>query len=630
MKHLVLGTAGHIDHGKTALVKALTGIDTDTLAEEKKRGISINLGYAWFDLPDNTRLGVVDVPGHMRFIKTMLAGVAGIDFVLFVVAADDSVMPQTREHFDIVRLLGVRAGIIVINKIDLVEPARIEEVIHDVRALAAGSFLEQAPLVKVSALTSEGMDILKRVIETMARTMPDRAAAGLFRMPVDRSFSVAGFGTIVTGTVFSGAVKTNDRVIVLPQGLETEVRRIEVHKEQAAEALFGQRAALNLAQVAKSDVARGSIVCTPGYFIPTRMVDGRFARLEAGVRLKQGGHIKFHLGTNEINGRIYFFENSLVQITLAEQCVAIKGDRFIVRDQGAEHTLGGGEILDPHPLRHKRKKNVHSQDVEALIQAGPEALVLMEINKAKAHSSRSNLCARLTMEQGAVLAALNTIEERKQAVIIKTGTEWYAFGNEQFARLVQSIQPGVLEFHAQHPLVAQGADRPAIKQKCEAFFGIHLAEPLFAALWTRLTDGSVFKDVSGTCALALWEAQATERDGQLKQQVRDFFGTAHFSPPSRQEAVAQARDKRAGSVIDAMIREKELVVIEGMIFSGAALETGRALLTQYLEKNGPATVSALRQVINTSRKFAIPLLNYYEAQGVLIRQGDLRILRKKL
>ncbi len=361
-RHKIIGTAGHIDHGKTELVKAITGTDTDRLKEEKERGLTIDLGFAF--LSDD--IAIIDVPGHEKFIKNMVAGVVGIDMALLVVAADDGIMPQTREHFDILRLLNIQKGIIAITKIDLVEKDWIELVESDIRELVKGSFLENAPVFKVSSVTGEGIHRLKEKIFEEIKKIKERDYNRPFRIPIDRSFTIRGFGTVVTGTVFSGKISKNSKVELLPQKRELRIRGIETHGKKVYTAKAGDRAALNIANIEKNEITRGDVLAEPGFFIPVYKIDCKLSLLKsAPVPLNNRARVRIHIGTKEGMGRVYFFdrnelypgESSFAQLRSEVPFITAREDRFIIRRYSPPITIGGGEILDPYPFR--KEKNVN-------------------------------------------------------------------------------------------------------------------------------------------------------------------------------------------------------------------------------------------------------------------------------
>ncbi|MBI4391738.1 MAG: selenocysteine-specific translation elongation factor, partial [candidate division NC10 bacterium] len=365
MKHIIVGTAGHIDHGKTSLVKALTGIDTDRLKEEKERGISIELGFAHLTLPDGLRLGIVDVPGHERFVKTMLAGVGGIDLVILVIAADEGIMPQTREHLHICRLLQIPRGLVALTKRDLVDADWLELVAEEVRTFLKGTFLEGAPVLPVSATTGEGLDALKAALAALAAEAEPKRVEGIFRLPIDRVFTMKGFGTVITGTLLAGSLKVGDEVVVLPEGLRSRVRRLQVHGETVEQAFAGQRTAVNLPGIEVSAIARGSLLCLPGTLRPSTAMDATLTLLEDAPRpLKNRGRIRFHLGTSELLARAVLLDreelppgqSAYVHLRLESPGAALPQDRFVIRSYRPAVTVGGGMILDPAPPQRRRKR----------------------------------------------------------------------------------------------------------------------------------------------------------------------------------------------------------------------------------------------------------------------------------
>ncbi|MGA1840724.1 MAG: selenocysteine-specific translation elongation factor, partial [bacterium] len=371
MKHIILGTAGHIDHGKTTLIKALTGVDCDRLKEEKARGITIELGFTYLDLSDGIRIGIIDVPGHEKFVHHMVAGVVGMDLVLLVIAADEGIMPQTREHLDICRLLGVKKGLIAITKSDLVEQDWLDLVMEEVEDFFNGTFFSQGPIIPVSSITGKGLDELKEAIINMVKDLPEHTGEGAFRLPVDRVFTMKGFGTVITGTLLSGEVRTGDTVEVLPQQIKARVRGLQVHNENVEVAMAGQRTAINLQGVEREIIKRGDLLCQPGLMDPEYLLDAKITLLESVPVLKNRTRIRFHTGTTEIFGRVILLDREelepgqtcLVQFRLEEKIAAMPHDRFVIRRYSPITTLGGGEIIDSHPLKHKRYKEDILEDL---------------------------------------------------------------------------------------------------------------------------------------------------------------------------------------------------------------------------------------------------------------------------
>ena len=363
MKQVVMGTAGHIDHGKTQLIKTLTGIDTDRLKEEKERGITIDLGFAHLTYEDGTEVGVIDVPGHERFVRNMLAGVGGIDLVMLVIAADEGVMPQTREHLAICQLLRVKEGLVALTKADLVDEDWLELVSEDTREFLKGTFLEGKPIVPVSAKTGQGIDELKRVLQALVARVPPKQLEGKFRLPVDRVFTIRGFGTVVTGTLFSGTIRVEDRIEIYPKGIEAKIRGLQVHNASVPEAVAGQRTAINLQGIDKVELERGDVLGHPGEFAPTFMLDAVLQHLSDAPRpLRHRARVRLHVGTSEIMGRVILLdrdelapgEEAYVQLRLEEPAIVLPRDRFVIRSYSPVQTIGGGMLLDAQPAKHRR------------------------------------------------------------------------------------------------------------------------------------------------------------------------------------------------------------------------------------------------------------------------------------
>ena len=381
MKQVVMGTAGHIDHGKTQLIKTLTGIDTDRLKEEKERGITIDLGFAHLTYEDGTEVGVIDVPGHERFVRNMLAGVGGIDLVMLVIAADEGVMPQTREHLAICQMLQVKEGLVALTKADLVDEDWLELVSEDTREFLKGTFLEGKPIVPVSAKTGQGLDELKRVLQGLVARVPPKQLQGKFRLPVDRVFTIRGFGTVVTGTLFSGTIRVEDRIEIYPKGIEAKIRGVQVHNASVPEAVAGQRTAINLQGIDKVEVERGDVLGHAGEFAPTFMLDAVLQHLSDAPRpLRHRARVRLHVGTSEIMGRVILLdrdelapgEEAYVQLRLEEPAIVLPRDRFVIRSYSPVQTIGGGMVLDAQPAKHRRGDAGLAAHFQLLAEGNPE------------------------------------------------------------------------------------------------------------------------------------------------------------------------------------------------------------------------------------------------------------------
>ena len=485
MKQIVLGTAGHIDHGKTSLIKALTNIDTDRLKEEKERGITIDLGFAFLNLTEDIQLGIVDVPGHERFVKNMLAGVGGIDLVVLVIAADEGVMPQTREHLAICELLRVREGLVALTKIDMVEPDWLDLVQEDTAEFLRGTFLEGKPIVPVSSKTGEGLDALLAALRTLCQPMTPRSTTGPVRLPIDRVFTMRGFGVVVTGTLFSGSLHLDERVEVLPQRETARVRGLQVHNQSVSEAVAGQRTAVNLQGLEKADLQRGAVVVTPGRFPVTYMLDVTLALLADAPRpLKHRDRVRFHIGTSEIMGRVILLDRDEVQpgeevfaqLHLEEPTVAAAQDRYVLRSYSPVQTIAGGMILNTVPAKHRRRRPQVLEQLTVLRDGtAVDALAVHLANAEYAGLQWSDFLLRSPLDEAALRSAVHSLREQGIGVAIDETPPWLLH-REQYARARTQILQLLEAFHRTNPL------KPAMftEELRSKFPG--MAEKVFATL----------------------------------------------------------------------------------------------------------------------------------------------------
>ncbi len=636
MRTLIVGTAGHIDHGKSSLVRALTGTDPDRLKEEKARGITIELGFAHAPVADDVMASFVDVPGHERFVRAMLAGVGGIDVVLLVVAADESVMPQTREHFDICRLLGVARGLIVLTKCDAVDETSVEFAALEVRELVAGSFLEGAPVIPVSAVTGAGLDTLRAELAAIGRAVPARGTGGAARLPADRAFTMKGFGTVVTGTMASGMVAVDDELELLPAGTRVKVRGLHVHGGARAQATAGERVAMNLAGVDVADVARGSVVTAPGALRPTRRVDARITMLP-GASLKHGARVRVHQGTAEALARVSVAGESGVvpiggsadvRLRFEAPAVMTRGDRFILRSYSPLVTIGGGAVLDPGPPRAGVRTTRGVARMAALqLHEDPAvdaraAMAVMAAGAGIQGVAVEELAARTGATRVAVIATLAGLDA--DGVVVVAG-EWAVD-----AAAAQAPVPGVLaglaEFHRASPLVA---GMPLELVRGRWFAG--MPQLVFERIVASLVAGGT---VSATDTLALTNHRVTlTPEEQLAFDWLDRrFAEAGLNPPDAATLAGEAR--RPAALVDRitqlMIKQKRLVRVDTLVFHRDVLERLKqdVLALKTAAGSGRATVDvkAFKDTYNVSRKFAIPLLEYLDRERVTRRTGDLRVV----
>ncbi|SPE40943.1 Selenocysteine-specific elongation factor [Candidatus Sulfopaludibacter sp. SbA3] len=615
MKHIIVGTAGHIDHGKTALVKALTGIDADRLEEEKRRGITIDLGFAHLQLTPALRLGFVDVPGHERFVKNMLAGVGGIDLVLFVIAADESIKPQTREHFDICRLLGIPRGIIALTKADLVDADLVGLVKLEVEELVAGSFLEGAPMVPVSSITGAGLDDLRKELARSAAAVPEKNASGHFRMPIDRVFSVKGFGTVVTGTMISGSVEKEREVEVYPAGRHLRVRGVEVHGSKAERAVAGQRTALNLADIEAADLKRGDVLSEPGLFAAVQHLDCRLDLLDSAKPLKHRAPVHFHSGTAEIEAEVRLFggaaamkpgATAYVRVVLREPALLLPGDRFIIRMFSPVVTIGGGVVLDIGERRYRKADDVAGR--LANLAVGPlvrEAEFGMGMAELVARTGRLPRQIAAEAAQGAIVA-------------IAQPQPWY-LDRAWFQASREGLVRAVREFHRANPLLP-GIARQDLRSRELPGAPLFVLDALLAEAKDLVAEGETVRSRGHTLVLQQDEEQA-------RAAMEHTFEQAGLATPALAEVLAKSgvEPRRARSLLEILLRDKRLVRInEELVFHHSALAQLRTLLAA--RRGTRFQVGAFKEWTGISRKYAIPLLEFLDREHITRREGDARLI----
>lgn len=618
MKNIIIGSAGHIDHGKTALVRALTGIDTDRLKEEKQRGISIDLGFAHLRISQDVRLGFVDVPGHERFIKNMLAGVGGIDLVLFVIAADESIKPQTREHFDICRLLGIRNGIVVLTKSDMVDSDLIELVRLEVDEFVRGSFLENAPMVAVSSTTGAGLAELRSEIEKMAAAVPEKDGSQYFRLPIDRAFSMRGFGTVVTGTLVSGSVRVEQEVELHPARERVRVRGIQVHGASVAEATAGQRTALNIAGVEASEMRRGMLLAEAGRFRATSQVDCVFELLGAAKPLKHRAPVHFHAGTAEVEAEVRRLSGTeplqpgvrdYVRFLLSEPLLLVPGDRFIVRMFSPVVTIGGGKVLDTAAPKRggvERMRILESAPLEDRI-----ALLVSEARYGLGMPELVQRTGRLEADIHKAIAAAR--------VIAFESPQFWLVDSKWVACQIETIHETLKQFHRKNPLLG-GLSKEELRSKLLSGAPPWLLDALLARAKTLAVDGETVRLASHQISLKQDEADASAK-------IEKAFQASGLAVPSMNEVLGKSgvEANRARNILQLLLRDKRLVrVSDELVFHASAIHSLRELLVK--KKGTRFAVPDFKDWTGISRKYAIPLLEFLDRERVTRRDGDSRIV----
>ena len=633
--NVIVGTAGHIDHGKSSLVRTLTGIDPDRLPEEQERGMTIDLGFARWRAADGRTVGIIDVPGHERFVKNMVAGATSLDVVMLVIAADDGVMPQTREHLEILALLGVQSGFVVLSKIDLVDDELRELAIEDIRALLRGTFLDGQPIVPVSNVTGAGLPELRAELERRIAAVKSRPAEGLFRLPIQRVFSARGHGTVVTGVPLSGAVSVGDEIELLPLCKRVHVRGIHAYGESRQRATAGHSCALNLADIDYRELHRGMVVAAPGFFEAAKLFEARMRHLAGRSEpLHHRTPIRLHVGTSEVLGRVRIVdkeqllpgEEGLVQIELEEPVVACAGDRFLVRQVSPMVTLGGGVLFGAARTHRRRLKEWHIEALEQRELALADPLLQMRF---AAEQSRVEPFGRREHATDVTLALGDTDGLVQQLLrdgsLVEAGRGLLL--SKRFADEAKAaVKAGLKACHKAHPL------KKLIEIR-ELRGKVELPEAtLTLARELMVADGSVIEEgAPGHLRLASHSPAVSAADERLLDELRALYATAELQPPATEEAAERlsAPAKKVGMLLELLADEGEVTRVGPWRFARSALERARAELIRIARAHqGEVVIPELRDTLQTSRKFMIPLLEHFDGVGLTVRSGDKRFLRE--
>jgi len=633
MKHVILGTAGHIDHGKTSLVKALTGVDTDRLKEEKERGITIELGFTFLDLPSGIRLGIIDVPGHEKFVKHMVAGVWGIDLVALVIAADEGVMPQTREHLDICRLLKVRKGLIVLTKTDLVDAELLELVKEEVTEIVKDTFLKGAPILPVSSTTKTGIPQLLSALDLLSQEVKEKSSEGLFRLPIDRVFTMKGFGTVVTGTMISGSLSLGEAVQVLPSGLEGKIRNLQVYGKSVEKAVAGERAAVNLQGIEVSAIERGDVLVRPNTLSPTRLVDASLEYLpDASRPLKHRTKQRFHVGTLLTNASIFILDQEelapgktgLVQMRLERPVVVLPQDRFVIRGSSAIQTIGGGVILNGHPDKHKRFSSSVIADLSLLRDGTSEQALRQHIDHSGMGGiTLEDLLDRIEMPPRDVQSILRQMAGKGDLLFIDPEKlKVIASGQYQGLRGLALAQLG--EFHQRFPMKS-GLSKEELRTKLPPEVDVKL----FQILVNELIQKKEVVLEKDKLRLPGHHLSSVDEKGLAKRAEAAVLEGA-LQPPSPKE-LSEAWSESEGEVraiFEHLVHEGVLVKIKGDIyFHRSSFEKLKEELVAFLRSHGEITTPQFKEMTKASRKYVIPLIEYFDQIKLTLRLGDKRVLR---
>lgn len=658
IEHIIIGTAGHIDHGKTSLVKALTGIDTDRLPEEKKRGLTIDLGFAYLNLDENRRVSIVDVPGHERFVKNMLAGATSINLVLFVIAADDGVMPQTIEHLEIINLLGIIHGLVAITKKDLVTDEWLTIVQEDIKKILKGTSLEHAPVIPVSAITGEGIDTCKAKIKELIAQIQTQSVARVFRMPIDRSFTISGYGCVVTGPILGGQVSVEDEIEIVPIKKTLRVRGIEVTGERVNTAFAGQRTAINLSGIKSAEIRRGYELSTPGYLQPTNIVDATLQLIRSAKNpLKNRARIRFHINTSEVMGRVILLdrdalkpgEEALCQFRLEGLITTERGDRFIIRSYSPACTIGGGKVLRHNTSRLKRFQEETHKTLKILASGNLSDIV--EQGYLNGRSERSFVPTTDDISRQANIPPATAEEVTaglvKKRILLKFLIEGkdVIVHCDVIASLKQMILNILKAFHKENPLKT-GIEETQLKTMVAAssvpasdiskarreelrqipISGKGISPLLIAAALSALKNEKAIKVIDNKLSLMDFRVEVSAKDRGVADKVEDSFLKAGFTPPSMEE-VSTKFGVPGKAAVSLLVEQKKLIAIEsGLYFHATALSKLKEMIKAHIAKNGPMSVAQFRDLTKTTRKYAVPLLEYFDAIHFTKRTGDVRIV----
>ncbi len=629
MSDIVIGTAGHIDHGKTTLIKALTGIETDRLKEEKLRGITIELGYAYLKTGENL-IGIVDVPGHEKFIKNMVAGVTGIDVVLLIIAADEGVMPQTVEHIEICSLLGIEHGLIAVTKIDAVDKELLELIEEDIEEFKRGTFLETSPLFFVSSKTGEGLNALKEHILKLPEIFPKKGDDSYFIMPVDRVFTKKGFGTVVTGTTIAGKIAVGHDICVLPQNLEGKIRNIQVHGESVQEVVSGHRTAINIQGISKDEIKRGNILTVPETFTVSTLCDGYLTYLSSNKKpLKNRIQVKFYSGTTSVPAKVIILDdnelfpgkNSFVQFVFDREVFNIHGERFIIRSFDDKRTMGGGIVLDGSPEKKKRFKKDVIEYLQILLGKDLKAKVEILCREyGKTGITLNKIIKKININKD----VLKKIIENSDFTIFDK-RNFYFISPENLNKLMDKTLDIIEDFHNQNPKLP-GIPLEELRLKIAEDLDFNL----FEIIIKKLQNENLIKMSFGVISSSKFKIVLNEQDKTYKSKIVKILKESNFTPPflNQLAKLSGIDEKELLKLLNILIAENRVVKIKPELFIDAeAYDNLKSRLIQFLKKNNEITIQEFKQIVNSSRKYLIPFLEHFDSVKLTIRKGDKRILR---
>lgn len=631
MKHVIIGTAGHVDHGKTTLIHALTGTNTDRLKEEQLRGMTIDLGFASFTLPDGTVVGIVDVPGHERFLKNMLAGAIGVDVVLMVIAADESVMPQTREHLDILRLLDVKNGVVALTKVDIVDRDWLEAVEEDIRSQLEGTFLQSAPLIRVSSTSRKGIDALKRALQSAVSRVEARNASLPFRLPVDRVFTRPGFGTVVTGTLVAGTMRAGDAVEIVPQQRNARIRGLQVHSHKVEQASAGTRVAVNLSGIEVDEIERGTQCAAPGTVIPTSTIDALLTLLPNKEKaLKDGARVRLHIGTTEVIGRIKNLESrddlapgsrTYVQFRSESTFACTRGDRYVLRAYSPMQTIGGGIVLDASPSKHRTGDKTMLEGLRSRERGTPEDLIDTLIQGYSSGILRRDISPASSLAEHQAEIAIDHLLSTGKLVLMNGGRIIHS----SLLATLSDRAVGILQsYHNQFPL-RSGMPKEELRSQLNK----EMDHRFFTALQLYWNDTKVIASDATTLRLFGFTVELNSRQSALIERLEEYYSECGITIPQIEDVCRAI--KAPPDAVNALLKVGQerghfVRVGEGAYYSRQTFTQLKAIIQEEIETAGNITVGILRDRTNSNRKFALMALEYFDSIRFTRRVGDSRTL----
>jgi selenocysteine-specific elongation factor len=640
MTNFILGTAGHIDHGKTALIKSLTGIDCDTHPEEKQRGITINLGFSHLNLPDGNSIGIIDVPGHHDFVNTMVAGAHGIDILMLVVAADSGIMPQTVEHFQIAQILGIKHGLVILTKIDLVDEESILIIENEIKDFLKNSFLDDCDILRVSAITGEGIELIKDHLMKLLGSIQKRSASEVFRMYIDRIFSVTGFGTVVTGSVFSGNITKNDRLYLLPTNKELRIRRMERHGIEVVQISPGNRVSLNLIGLNKDEFNKG-MVLSDKIIQPTTILDAKLYLLQNVKNISVWSDVIFLTGTFKNQAKMHLLDKNkaeggssvIVQIHLTESCIIFRGDKYIIRSTSGLQTLGGGEVTDPYPLHHRRRTEKVVNQLKRVAEGDSYEYIFYEVRKRRIPLSLNNFSDEINLQEIEIQKSLipNIPDD---ITAIKSDENTFLMLKADKEKIKANILKNISNFHKRNPFLEKGRTFDELMGTVDKSTN-QLWKDVLKSILLELQSEKRLKQIEETWSLINHSVQLDDKELEQIRYIEDYFKKSEMHTPIISELIIAAKqkginEKKMDQILSMLVARNDLYRVDDNYLHSSIVNKCRKKLLNFLSDHANGiTVAAFRDLTGGNRKICLLMLNLFDTEGVTYRDGDSRKITER-